>query len=237
VYLGLREFFTFEMSEVTHHDNRVPVSENGWADDFIGHQWFEKTFIPQATQRNRSGKRILLIYDGHVSHTTLEMVKIARENRIDLFCLPPHTTHRLQPLDVGVFSPLQTAWSDRCAAVLEETGFPMEIYEVVGEYTKARTKSFKAETIRQAWNKAGFNPERTDTFKEPDITPGIFKEADFAPSYSPPYPPRAPASFLSRMPRAPDASPDDLFNMEVLYNDDESDDSDDSNFGKRSRQG
>ena len=33
------------------------------------------------------------------------------------------------------------------------------------------------------------------------------------------------------MPHAPDASSDDLFNMEVLYNDDESNNSDDSNFG------
>ena len=197
MYLGLCEFSIFEMNKVTHHDNRVAVSENGWTDNFIGHQWFEKTFIPQATQRNRSGKRILLIYNGHVSHTTLEMVKIAQENNIDLFCLPPHTTHWLQPLDVGVFSPLQTAWSNQCAAVLEETGFLMEIYKVVEEYMKARTKSFKAETVWQAWNKAGFDPERTDTFKESDISPGIFKEADFAPSYSTSYIPHAPASFPS----------------------------------------
>ncbi|KAF8817131.1 hypothetical protein BYT27DRAFT_7229086 [Phlegmacium glaucopus] len=38
---------------------------------------------------------IMLIYDGHGSHTTLEWVNLARENTIILFCLPPHTTHCL----------------------------------------------------------------------------------------------------------------------------------------------
>ena len=32
---------------------------------------------------------ILLIYDGHGSHTTLDWVTLARENNIILFCLPP----------------------------------------------------------------------------------------------------------------------------------------------------
>ena len=36
---------------------------------------------------------ILLIYDGHGSHTTLDWVTLARSNNIILFCVPPHTTH------------------------------------------------------------------------------------------------------------------------------------------------
>jgi hypothetical protein len=53
---------------------------------------------------------ILLMYNGHGSHTTLDWVTLAHSNNIILFCLPPHTTHRLQPLDVGCFGLLQTAW-------------------------------------------------------------------------------------------------------------------------------
>ena len=35
---------------------------------------------------------------------TLEVIKMARDNDVHLLCIPAHTTHILQPLDVGVFS-------------------------------------------------------------------------------------------------------------------------------------
>lgn len=41
------------------------MSDSGWTSDFIGSEWFEKIFIPQAKAHNLSGKLILLIYDGH----------------------------------------------------------------------------------------------------------------------------------------------------------------------------
>ncbi|KIJ31881.1 hypothetical protein M422DRAFT_128556, partial [Sphaerobolus stellatus SS14] len=77
-------------------------SANRWTDNFICHQWFEKAFIPFAKPRNTSGKPILLISDGHQSHETNEMKELAYENKIVLLSLPPHCTHMLQSLDVGV---------------------------------------------------------------------------------------------------------------------------------------
>ena len=47
---------------------------------------------------------VLLIQDGHFSHISLELIEMARQNDVHLLCLPSHTTHVLQPLDVGVFS-------------------------------------------------------------------------------------------------------------------------------------
>jgi len=38
---------------------------------------------------------------------SLPVLEFARENGI-IMLLPPHTMHRLQPLDVGFFKPLQT---------------------------------------------------------------------------------------------------------------------------------
>ncbi len=52
----------------------------------------------------------LLIFDGHLSHITLEIVELARTNDIHIIVLPPHSTHFLQPLDVAVFKPVKTEW-------------------------------------------------------------------------------------------------------------------------------
>ena len=57
---------------------------------------------------------MLLIQDGHSSHVSIELIECARANDIHLLCLPAHTTHILQPLDVGVFKSFKAAFSKAC---------------------------------------------------------------------------------------------------------------------------
>ena len=45
---------------------------------------------------------VLLVLDGHGSHITIDVIEYARSNEVYLLCLPSHTSHILQPLDVGV---------------------------------------------------------------------------------------------------------------------------------------
>jgi hypothetical protein len=47
--------------------------------------------------------RHLLILDGHGSHVTMDVVKIACSIGLDLLTLPSHTFHAMQPLDVACF--------------------------------------------------------------------------------------------------------------------------------------
>ena len=46
---------------------------------------------------------VLLVQDGHSSHVSIELIEMAHENGVCLLCLPAHTLHILQLLDVGVF--------------------------------------------------------------------------------------------------------------------------------------
>ena len=61
-------------------------------------QWF-KFFI----EKIPPARPVLLIEDGHSSHISLDVIGLAPDNGIHLLCLPAHTTHLLQPLDVSVF--------------------------------------------------------------------------------------------------------------------------------------
>ena len=93
----------------------VTTSDAGWTDATICKYWFERVFIPHAIARRVTPEeQILLVFDGHATHETPEMKELAFKNNILLYCLPPKTTHKLQPLDVGVFGPLQTAWNKCC---------------------------------------------------------------------------------------------------------------------------
>ena len=82
-------------------------SESGWIDSELFLAWMKKVFLKYCG----SQRPVLLFIDGHASHVNLDVIDLARENDIILFCLPPHTTHALQPLDVSVFKSLKSHFS------------------------------------------------------------------------------------------------------------------------------
>ena len=48
-------------------------------------------------------RKHLLLLDGHASHISYNVVNKAATYGIDIWLLPSHTTHRMQPLDVSIF--------------------------------------------------------------------------------------------------------------------------------------
>ncbi|KAE8910077.1 hypothetical protein PF005_g8032 [Phytophthora fragariae] len=58
-------------------------------------KWFVALLPPARPQ--------LLILDGHFAHISLATVKFGADNGVRIFVLLAHTSHFLQPLDVGVF--------------------------------------------------------------------------------------------------------------------------------------
>ena len=85
------------------------VSPNGWTSDEIGLHWLEKLFIP-ATITCTKGKYRLLILDGHGSHLTPQFDEICSQNDIVPICMPTHSSHLLQPLDIGCFAVLKRSY-------------------------------------------------------------------------------------------------------------------------------
>lgn len=79
-------------------------NDSGWMRLEVFSQWFGH-FLSHV--KPTEDDPALLILDGHLSHTkNLEVIDEARKNFVTILCLPPHCTHRLQPLDVGVMFPL-----------------------------------------------------------------------------------------------------------------------------------
>ena len=85
------------------------VTESGWMDANMFLSWFKKLFCPAVAHLTSTGS-VLLFMDGHHSHISLELIRLAKENKVLLFCLPPNCTHIVQPLDVGVFAPVKKVW-------------------------------------------------------------------------------------------------------------------------------
>ncbi|THU92041.1 hypothetical protein K435DRAFT_584640, partial [Dendrothele bispora CBS 962.96] len=95
--------------------------------------------------------------DGHNSHTTYQFCNFAEKHKIIILCLPPHTTHRLQPCDVAAFGPLSSAWK-KLVNELTMRGESVRKNNFIKHYSYARAKALTAETIKAAFRKTGIHP-------------------------------------------------------------------------------
>jgi hypothetical protein len=86
-------------------------SESGYTDSKISLEWLVRVFDPQTSERAK-GKPRVLICDGFGTHATLEILEHCFANNILLCRLPSHTSHKLQPCVIAVFSPLKVAYRD-----------------------------------------------------------------------------------------------------------------------------
>jgi len=86
----------------------IATSDNGWTTNQLGLQWIRH--FDKVTKSRASGSHRLLILDGHESHCSVPFELYCKENKIITLCMPPHSSHILQPLDVGCFGPLKKAY-------------------------------------------------------------------------------------------------------------------------------
>ena len=139
------------------HAWRIEVSDNRWTTDMIGLHWLQKCFIP-AIQRRRRGGYILLILDGHGSHLTPASDNICKDNNIIPICMPPHSSHLLQPLDVGCFGPLKRVYG----SLIEQKarlGFNhIDKLDFLKAYPEAHKKVFTTENIQSGFRATGLLP-------------------------------------------------------------------------------
>ena len=85
------------------------LSENGRITKELFFEWFKMFTVMIPPSRPE-----VLVLDGHGSHITINIIEFAKSNGIHLLCLPSHTSHILQPLDVGVFKSFKNFFSKAC---------------------------------------------------------------------------------------------------------------------------
>jgi len=94
-------------TETSDTEAKFAYSPNGWTNDKLGLEWMRHLDKHTRDWQGDNGRPCLLILDGHHLHINLEFCQYAIDNNIELLCFPSHTTHLLQPLDVGRFGRLQ----------------------------------------------------------------------------------------------------------------------------------
>ena len=94
----------------------ITLSENGWTTNEKGLEWIQH-FDKHTKSRTKGAYRILIL-DGHESHHSVVFELYCKENNIITLCMPAHSSHKLQPLDVGCFRPLKRSYGKQIEGLM-----------------------------------------------------------------------------------------------------------------------
>jgi len=139
---------------------RIGVSENGWTTNELGVAWIKH--FDACTKHQVRGTYRLLILDGHESHSSVGFEQYCKENKIICLCMPPHSSHILQPLDVGCFSPLKKVYSRQVEQLMRSRINHITKTEFLPAFINAFNASINEEQIKGGFRGAGlvpFNPQ------------------------------------------------------------------------------
>ena len=135
------------------------ASAKGWTNEDLGISWLEKVFLPRSGLKAGFNNRLLIV-DGHSSHVNWRFIEICDAHRVILGVLPPHSTHRLQPLDLRIFSPLSTAYSNAIDTLMQSSGrfsrLTKRNFWVL--FKEAWFRALSASNICSAFAAAGIHP-------------------------------------------------------------------------------
>ena len=148
----------------------IATSPNGWTDNELGAKWFTEIFTPFSLSQKTNSSPVLLFVDGHNSHETDEIQEIGLKMGIIIITFPSKCTHKLQPLDVTVFSPLGRKWSRHCSRCVYKN-VVMDWYNMIQEYMMVRNEVFTPHLLRASFKTTGIWPFKPDIFTDEDFAP------------------------------------------------------------------
>lgn len=98
---------------------------NGFINKEIFHLWIREQFIPNVNkirqQHNCPSQSALLLIDSHNSRDDAETIQLCTDNNILAFTFPAHSSHLLQPLDLGVNKSLKDQLRESFEPILHES--------------------------------------------------------------------------------------------------------------------
>ncbi len=172
-------------------------TETGYSNGKTVLDWYHKVFDPQTKDR-ANGRPRVLINDGYGSHESLEVMQFCYENNIILVRFPSHSTHKVQPCDVGVFAPLKTYYRQQVDELCRGGVVTIGKQHFIEMYSKSRAEALTPHNIKAAWARAGLYPLNRDrvlrTIPKPTASNShIVPAAEVLPEAS--LPPQTPVTF------------------------------------------
>lgn len=143
------------------------AKKSGWINEKLFVEWLvhfkEKT---NASNRNH----VPLILENHTTHCSVEAFDYCVDNGIVMLSIPPHTSHRLQPLDLIIFGPLNTAFDEACDTQMKRNEYlAMPSEQLPSLLTTAWSKTCSREKADSGFKSAGIYPYNPNIFSDDEF--------------------------------------------------------------------
>jgi hypothetical protein len=138
------------------YDWKLSVSENGWTNNQLGLEWLKH--FDEHTKSRQVGSYRLLILDGHESHLNQDFKDYCLVRKILTLCMPAHSSHILQPLDVVCFSPLKLKYSQRVRDLARRRVYHINKEGFLPAFKAAFLDVFTYENCQKAFEATGLVP-------------------------------------------------------------------------------
>ena len=113
---------------------------------------------------------VVRIFDNHDSHISIETIDLAKDNGATLLTLPPHCSHKLQPLDRSVYGPFKSFYNQAANGfMVTHPGKPITIYDVAELVGQADGQALTPRNIRSGFAACGIWPFNRDIFREDEL--------------------------------------------------------------------
>lgn len=110
---------------------------------------------------------VLLVLDNHTTHSSMKSYKFCCEKGFNVVSVPPHTSHRLQPLDVTFFSSLHTAYTKECDLHMKTHHYnEIDVIDIAELFAKAYNRVTPKEKVLNGFKNAGIFPLNRNMFGE-----------------------------------------------------------------------
>lgn len=162
-----RKYFKAHMIKSAPPGTVGSASPSGWITSDIFVEWF-RHFIYHA--KPSIDCPLLLLMDNHESHVSLAIIELARKNHVKLLTLPPHTSHKLQPLDKSVYGPLKRYYNNHCQSwLLNNVGKRITIYDIAEILGLAYPMAFCTRNSISGFRDTGIFPFNDTIFSDDDF--------------------------------------------------------------------
>ena len=145
-------------------DWRIHTSDNGWTTNEIGLDWIKH--FNESTKSRTTGVYRLLILDGHGSHHAIEFEDYCQKNNIITLCMPPHSSHFLQPLDVGCFGPLKSSYGKQIEKMMRMQITHITKDDFLAAYITAHNTAMTMKNVQAGFRATGLAPYDPETVIE-----------------------------------------------------------------------
>ena len=160
-------------------------SPSGWMEQPHFLEWFKKMFLP-SVQHLLSTGAVVLFFDGHYSHISIDLIRSAQSNRVHLLCFPSQATAVLQPLDVGVFGPLKQAWKKVLKEHKIQSNVDKEVFPTL--LAQLWSRSFTKQHLQSGFKATGLFPLDRDAIPESRLAvSSIYQQSTPEDPVSPPH--------------------------------------------------